>query len=87
MTSSSEERYLLQNCTAGYCGNSPMFWRAGGSGYTPWIAEAEVWTKEDAEKQIASTKGSHEWKLWSLKLIRSVAKETVDIQDLRKHEG
>lgn len=84
---SIENAYLLQNCSAGYCGNSPMFWRAGGSGYTPWIAEAEVWTKEDAEKQIESTKGSHEWKMWPLGLIRLVSKATVDIQDLRKYES
>lgn len=81
-----ENAYLLQNVTAGYCGNSPMFYRSGGGGYTHWIAEAEVWTKEAAEKQIESTKGSHEWKMWPLALIRSVSKATVDIQDLRKYE-
>ena len=82
-----EDAYLLQNCTAGYCGNSPMFWRAGGSGYTPWIADAKVWTKEEAEQQIRSTHGSHVWKMWPLAMIRTAMKTTVDIQDLRKLEG
>lgn len=84
---SLDDAYLLQNCTAGYCGNSPMFWRQGGSGYTPWIAEAQVWTKEAAEFQIRSTRGSHTWQMWPLALIREHAKATVDIQDLRKAQG
>jgi hypothetical protein len=84
---SLDDAYLLQNCTAGYCGNSPMFWREGGSGYTPWIAEAKVWSKEEAEQQIRSTQGSHSWQIWPLALIRGNAKATVDIQDLRKAQG
>jgi len=76
--------YLLQNCSAGYVGNSPMFWQKGGSGYTPWIDDAQRWTKDDAERQIQSTRGSHNWQMWSVSEIESVAKRTVDIQDLRK---
>lgn len=83
---SLDDAYLLQNVTAGYCGNSPMFWRDGGNGYTPWLAESQIWTREDAQKLIDSTRGTHEWKLWPLTLIRSVSKTTVDIQDLRKYE-
>jgi hypothetical protein len=30
----SEPLYLLQNTTAGYLGNSPLFWHRDGSGYT-----------------------------------------------------
>lgn len=75
--------YLLQNCTAGFVGNSPVFWREGGSGYTPWIDEAKRWTFQEARLQIRSTKGSHRWKLWPLDKIEQVAKRTVDMQDLR----
>ncbi len=76
--------YLLQNCSGGYVGNSPVFWREGGFGYTPWIDDAKRWTKEEAEAQIRSTTGSHKWKMWPLSIIRQSAKQTVDIQDLRK---
>ncbi len=79
--------YLLQNCNAGYLGNSPVFWHKSGSGYTQWIDEAKHWTREEVEKTIRSTKGSHNWRIWPLSDIESVAKRTVDIQDLRKLES
>jgi len=78
------DEYLLQNCSGGYVGNSPVFWRKGGSGYTPWIDDAQRWTKESAEFQIQSTRGTHAWQMWSVAEIEAVAKRTVDIQDLRK---
>ena len=77
-------KYLLQNCSDGFIGNSPVFWHESGSGYTQWIDEAKQWTKEEAEKQIQSTRGTHQWQMWSVEEIESVAKRTVDIQDLRK---
>lgn len=77
------DEYLLQNCSGGYVGNSPVFWCKDGSGYTQWIDEAKRWTKEEAEKQIWSTRGSHTWKMWSVAEIEAVAKRTVDIQDLQ----
>lgn len=76
--------YLLQNCGAGFVGNSPVFWAEGNSGYTPWIDEAKRWTYREAKAQIRSSKGSHRWQLWSLDVIERCAKRTVDIQDLRK---
>jgi hypothetical protein len=76
--------YLLQNCNGGYVGNSPCFWHKDGSGYTPWIDDAKRWTKEEAQLQIQSTRGSHTWKMWPLSEITAAAKLTVDIQDLRK---
>lgn len=77
------EKYLLQNCNAGYLGNSPLFW-GETDGYTQWIDDAKRWTKEEALKQIQSTRGTHSWQIWSEIEIESVAKRTVDIQDLRK---
>lgn len=79
--------YLLQNCNAGFVGNSPCFWREGGSGYTPWIDEAKRWTYKEARLQIRSTKGSHRWEMWPLEVIERNAKRTVDIQDLRKGQA
>ena len=80
----SEPMYFLQNRNAGYLGNSPVFWHRDGSGYTQWIDEAKMWTKDEAEQQIRSTHGSHDWAMWSVDEIIAAAKRTVDIQDLRK---
>lgn len=77
--------YLLQNMHGGYLGNSPVFWSESG-GYTQWIDEAKRWTKEEAESQIQSTRGTHLWKMWPIEWIQSAARRTVDIQDLRKIE-
>ena len=76
--------YLLQNCGAGYLGNSPMFWHESDSGYTQWIDEAKRWTRDQARTQIRSTRGSHQWKMWDLEAIERVAKRTVDMQDIKK---
>lgn len=83
MIDKQDNGYLLQNTRDGYIGNSPVFWADGG-GYTQWIDEARVWTKEEAERQISATVGSHSWELWLLSDIEKVAKRTVDIQDLRR---
>ena len=75
--------YLLQNLSAGYLGNSPVFWGANG-GYTQWIDEAKRWTWKEAQLTIRGTRGSHKWRPWKLSEIERVAKRTVDMQDLRR---
>jgi len=80
---SDEDAYLLQNESAGYVGNSPTFW-AEKDGYSQWVEDAKVWTKEEAEQKIRSTRGTHRWTMWCVSEILSVAKLTTDIQDLRK---
>jgi len=80
----SVKLYLVQNVSAGFVGNSPVFWHASNSGYTQWVDEARLFTWEEASRQVESTRGSHEWKMWSENKIQSVKKYTVDIQDLRK---
>ncbi len=77
------KQYLLQNVTAGYLGNSPVFWSNHG-GYTQWIDDAKVWGYKEAREQIKSTKGSHSWKMWPLEIVQKMAKKTVDMQDLCK---
>lgn len=76
--------YLLQNCHAGYLGNSPVFWAEGGSGYTQWIDQAKRWTWKEARAQVRATRGTHRWKIWPLDLIERCAKRTVDMLDLRR---
>ena len=82
-----ERNYLLINWSGGFVGNSPVFWRDGGSGYTQWIDEAQRWTKDEAEKCIRSIRGSHNMSMWKLEDIESIAKRTIDVQDLRKLES
>jgi hypothetical protein len=69
---------LLQNVTAGYLGNSPVFWREGGSGYTQWIDEAKRWTAAEADAQIKASEGSHHWRKWPLAIVEQLAKRAVD---------
>jgi len=77
-------KYLLQNCNAGYIGNSPCFWHKTDSGYTQWIDDAKQFKLEEATAIMRSTKGTHTWRLWRLDDIERSAKQTVDIQDLDK---
>lgn len=43
--------YYLQNKASGYDGNHLIFWRKGKAGYTTSLAEAHVFSKEDAFSQ------------------------------------
>lgn len=76
--------FLLQNCGAGYLGNSPLFW-GKTDGYTQLIDDAKRFTEEEATQQIRSTCGTHQWQMWSENEIECAVKRTVDIQDLRKN--
>lgn len=81
---SCQELYLLCNRSAGFLGNSPVFWRKGGSGYTQWIDEAEHWTEVEADRQIQSCMGSHHFEKIPLSLVERLAKRTLDQQDLNR---
>ena len=76
--------YLLQNLNAGYCGNSPLFWKEGGSGYTPNIDEAKRWTWKECQTEIRATKSSHSWNAWKLADCEAAVIRVVDIQLLVK---
>lgn len=81
--SSSEPLYYLQNESVGYIGNSPVFWKEGGNGYTPWVSEAQLFTFPEASKIVRSTRGTHRFAIWPAKLIVGLVRGVVDIQDLR----
>lgn len=85
--SKCDDVFLLQNESAGYVGNSPVFWHKSGSGYTQWVDDARLFTSDEAQAVIRSTQGTHRWKLWTAEEIQSVMRWTVDIQDLRKNAG
>jgi hypothetical protein len=75
--------YFLQAVHVGYVGNSPMFWHKDDSGYTPWLDDAKQMTADEAETIMRTTKGTHRWQPWSVEDLSSIAKRTVDIQDMR----
>ena len=77
--SESPRDRLLQNLLRGYSGgDSPMFW-AEPSGYTPYIDEAKLFTKEEASKWVAED--SEKWRSWSLRDLERYAKRVVDINE------
>lgn len=77
----SKTIYLLQNVSAGYIGNSPLFWKEGGGGYTQSVDEAKRFTPDEASKVVRSTKGTHRWKRWH---VRDVLKATVRVANIDK---
>lgn len=86
MASVEEPLFYLQNQTAGYLGNSPVFWGVDGAGYTSRLDRAKKFTYEEAQSIMRSTKGSHSWFAWPVDHVDKHAHLTVDIQDLRTGE-
>jgi len=83
-TFESKDLYLVQNKTAGYVGNSPMWWSADDCGYTPWVGDAKRFSIEEANALVDSLKGSHDLDVWPLSHVLQNSQLTVDIQKLRK---
>ena len=75
--------YLLQNNSAGYCGDYPLFWCEGG-GYSPDIDQAKRWTEDEALMQIASTRGSHFWMMWKEEDCLNAVVRVVNSEKLPK---
>jgi hypothetical protein len=48
-----ERKYLILNRTAGFIGNSPLWWAQKNSGYTPRLDKAKRFTAEEAKRVIA----------------------------------
>jgi len=81
------DEYYLQNCSAGYIGDFPVFWHKTNSGYTPYIDDAKVFTKAEADEIIRSTRGSHSWKTWPVKLVRRSLAQVAVIEQMRGWEA
>ncbi len=76
--------YYLQNVTAGYIGNSPLFWEKTGSGYTPNLDIAKLFSKKEAEEIIQTTSSSHKFVMWHRDECLEASYRTVDSQLLKK---
>ncbi|SET40528.1 hypothetical protein SAMN05216326_12525 [Nitrosomonas marina] len=70
------ELYYMQDTRAN-CGNNMMFWRKGCQGYTQCIADAEVFTADEAIRQMISRRSDIPWRK---DYIDGIASLSVDTQ-------
>ena len=82
-----EDQYLLQNAGIGHLGNSILWWKRGGSGYTEKVVLAERFTSEACDKLIRSSRGSHHFIKHKLEDVIRVSCRVCDMQDLGKLES
>lgn len=47
-----EKKYYLRNKERGFLGNSPIWWKKGGWGYSAYIENAEIWDEEKALQMV-----------------------------------
>lgn len=66
--------------TGMFCGNSPLWWKKGGNGYSPDLKEAELFWEEEA-KRICSKPGSDK-QMWPQTYIANHIEHHVDTQNL-----
>jgi len=76
--------YCIQNKST-YVGNSVLFWRVDGSGYTCNLDEAWKVTKEKAD-EICRSRPKQDYPL-PLALLESIAERHVDMQKLPPAEA
>ncbi len=77
-------RYYIQN-TKGYCGNSVIWWREGGHGYTSDLAKAWKVTKEKADEICAGRRPTEDI-AWAADEIDRMAQRHMDMQELPAKE-
>lgn len=75
---SKEELYYIQDSRS-YVGNSMLFWRDGGSGYTTNLEEAGLYSKQHAFSQHRCRSSDLPW---PESYIRARAKSHVDMQSI-----
>ena len=74
--------YLLQNVHAGFVGNSPLWWKKGGSGYTGHVDDAERFTSIESQQKVREGAGKYVAYLERDVLANSYL--MADIQGLRR---
>ena len=82
--SSKTPMFYLQNVSAGYLGNAPLFWRKGGSGYTADIDDLQEFDEAEADQIIRSTQGTHKFVKWPVEAVLASVQKVVDMQKLRR---
>jgi hypothetical protein len=79
-----QTKYVLWNKQAGYVGNSILFWRKGGHGYTCNLDDAELFDEQYAKDYAKHSHGK--FIALSFTELEKIAKREVDIQDLQIQE-
>jgi hypothetical protein len=77
---SDEKLFYIQNVSAGYIGNNPVFWAIGGRGYTSYIDRAEKFSEADARAMVDHD--SRKWRMWSVEEVEPHIYRTVECQTL-----
>lgn len=76
----NNEQYYLQNKSAGYLGNAPIWWNKGNRGYSAYIMSAKKWNKEAAEKMVKDD--PKKWAMHKCSDVNKLLRLVVDHQDL-----
>ena len=76
--------YYIQDSRA-HCGNNMMFWRKGCQGYTQCIDEAEIFTADEAIRQMIDRRSDVPWPKDYIDRIssRHVDMQRADIRSAR----
>lgn len=82
MEAVSEDLYYLQNVSAGYVGNNPLWWAESGKGYTSYIDNAQKFTQADAFKML--NEDAKKWKAWPVDVVNQATYRTVESQQLNR---
>jgi len=74
-------KYYLRNKDRGYLGNSFMWWKKGGHGYTAYLNQAERFDEKDAKEKVISDPSK--WECYPCDEIDKRAHLIFDSQDVR----
>ena len=76
--------YFIQRHESGFMGNLPMWWREGGAGYTPYLDDAQEFTRAEAVKIAGAEPGQRgdKYTAWPAILIRGRARPAFDWNDI-----
>jgi len=77
-----DEFYLQDSRT--YVGNDVMWWAKGGNGYTTDLSKAEVYTREEAQRQHDMRRTDIPW---PKAYIDGKTRPAVDVQYIRRDEA
>jgi hypothetical protein len=81
-------KYYIQRHASGYLGNAPIWWCKGDAGYSAYLENAKIFTKEEAEKILGCdiNKKSEKYKAYPCAFIDSIPHRVFDMQDFRELE-
>jgi len=70
-------KFYIQRHASGFVGDSPLWWKEGGHGYTTQLDDAQVWTEEDAMALLMEDQGE-KFTAWPKPHVEAAVVEIVD---------